>query len=135
MIWLMSHSMLFLFLILLSLASCNPQPTQLSGKNETITVDYIKWACDCPDFVDTKVYDQDPEYEVKEEECFFIEAANKKNQIPEKYYNEDHFQYSLKLTGQFYLDKGVPTSYDRKTPERPKKSRVFRYDSFEMVRR
>jgi hypothetical protein len=68
----MSRSKLFLWSILLSLDSCNLQPTQLSGKTETITVSYINWACDCPDFVDTKVYDQNPEYEVKEEDCFFL---------------------------------------------------------------
>jgi hypothetical protein len=39
----------------------------------------------------------------------------------------------LTLTGQFYKDKGIPNSYERKTPEKPKKARVFRYDSFTFI--
>jgi len=115
--------------------SCNNQPTKLSGKTETIEVSYINWACDCADFIETKFYSYNSEYEAKVEDCIFIEPSNKANKIPDDYYDKGNFDYYLKLNGQFYNDQGVPKSYDRKTPEKPKKAKVFRYDSFELIKK
>jgi len=115
---------------LILLTSCGDQPKQLSGKRETIEVAYVNWACDCADFIEIKYFKDNPEYEIKEEDCIFIEPADLTIQIPEEYYNSGHFERYLKLTGQFYKDKGIPNSYERKTPEQPRKARVFRYDSF-----
>ena len=119
---------------LLSLAGCNDQPTKLSGKTETIEVSYVNWACDCADFIETKFYRQNPNYEAREEDCVFIEPSMERNKIPDDYFDKGHFKYYLKLSGQFYVDKGFPNSYDRKTPEKPEKAKVFRYDSFELVK-
>ncbi len=116
---------------LIWLTSCSDQPTKLSGKTETIEVSYINWACDCPDFIDRRHYKDDLEYEAKEEDCIFIEPSSNDKKIPQDYYDNGHFEYYLKLSGQFYVDKGVPDSYDQKTPERPEKARVFKYDNFE----
>jgi hypothetical protein len=115
------------------LISCSGQPTKLSGKTETIEVSHVNWACDCADFIETKFFRENANYEIKEEDCIFIEAANTDNIIPDNYYDETHFKYYLKLTGQFYEEKGIPGSYDRKTPERPGKAKVFRYDNFELI--
>ncbi|WP_199118494.1 hypothetical protein [Pedobacter sp. ASV28] len=120
---------------LIWLTSCSDQPTKLSGKTETIEVSYLNWACDCADFMETKFYTQNANYEAKEEDCIFIEPSKKGNEIPDQYYRQGQFEYYLKLRGQFYIDKGVPNSYNRKTAEQPKKSKVFRYDSFELVRK
>ena len=120
---------------LIWLTSCNNQPTKLSGKTETIEVFYINWACDCADFIETKFYADNSEYEAKEEDCIFIEPANPSIKIPDNYFEKGHFENHLKLTGQFYIDKGVPNTYDRKTPEEIEKSKVFRYDKFELVKK
>jgi len=115
------------------LSSCSNQPIKLSGKTEVIEVSYINWACDCADFIETKFYKYNSDYETQEEDCIFIEPSNNNNIIPDDYYNQGHFKYYLKLHGQFYVDKGVPNSYERKTPEKPEKAKVFRYDSFELI--
>lgn len=46
-----------------------------------------------------------------------------------------YFDYHLILTGQFYEEKGIPESYEAKTPEAPCKAKVFRYDSFYLVKK
>ncbi len=69
-----------------------------------------------------------------EEDCIFIEPSNLKMKIPNDFFRENHFSYGLRLTGQFYLDLGVPKHYDRKTPEKLEKAKVFRYDKFEFVK-
>lgn len=122
---------------LILLASCSDQPTKLTEKTVTIEVTYINWACDCADFIEVKYYNDNPDYVAKEEDCIFIEPANNDKKIPEEYYENGHFEYYLRLTGQFYKDKGIPNSYDRKTVGnlgKPKKSRVFRYYNFELVK-
>ncbi len=107
------------------------RPSDLSGKRETIEVYYINWACDCADFVETRYSKKDPE--IREEDCIFIEPANSDVEILESYYNEGHFKKHLRLTGSFYLNEGIPTSYQTKTPEKPEKAKVFRYDKVEYI--
>lgn len=118
---------------LIWLTSCNDQPKTISGLTETIEVSYVNWACDCADFIERKYFESDTNYEIRAEDCIFIEPATKETKIPEDYFAEGHFKYYLRLTGQFYSDKGIPKTYERKTPERPEKARVFRYDSFELA--
>jgi len=131
----MTLTRLTLIFGLIWLTSCDNQPTKLSGKTETIEVSYINWACDCADFIETKFYAGNSEYEAKEEDCIFIEPANPNIKIPENYFEKGHFENHLKLTGQFYIDKGVPNTYERKTPEAPEKAKVFRYVKFELVKK
>ena len=100
---------------------------------ETIEVSYINWACDCADFIDRRYYHDNPEYQAKEEDCIFIEASDIALEIPVDYYDNGHFESYLRLSGQFYEDKGIPDAYVQKTPDEPRKAKVFRYDSFELV--
>ena len=55
------------------LTSCNDHATKLQGKSETIEIFYINWACDCAEFIKTIFYADNSEYEVKEEDCIYIE--------------------------------------------------------------
>jgi len=123
------------FFGLLWLISCIDKPGKLSGVTETIEVSYVNWACDCPNFIETKFYKNNSAYETNVEDCIFIESSNERITIPENYFENGHFKYHLKLTGQFYVDKGVPDSYDPKTPEKPEKAKVFRFDRFELVKK
>ncbi len=105
-------------------------PSNLDTRTETIEVFYINWACDCADFIETKYYNGNLEYEAKEEDCIFIEPS----ESALAYYNIDYFNKVFRLTGHFYKDKGIPTSYEMKTVgEKPAKSRVFRYDKMEII--
>ena len=110
----------------------------LSGKIETIEVTEVMWACDCADFIETKYYKNNPEYEVKEEDCIFIEAARPEVDIPESFFEKSYnekgrINYALRLTGQFYKDKGISRTYRSKAAGGPDRARVFRYDSFKII--
>jgi hypothetical protein len=117
----------------LVIIGCNDQPTRLSLKVETIEVMYVNWACDCADFIETRYFKENPNYQVDEKDCIFIEPANSNLKIPTEYYEKTHFEKYLQLVGAFYIDKGIPRSYEMKTPVKPGKARVFRYKSFKFV--
>jgi hypothetical protein len=109
------------------------EPTHLSGKQETVEVTYIHWACACANYLDVKHFQDHPNEEVKDTDCFFIEPANPNVVVPESFENEDYWDCNLRLTGQFYLDKGIPESYVSPTSEKPERARVFRYEAYELV--
>lgn len=125
-----AYVMLFFFL-----SSCTSAPSNLSDNSETIELDYINWACDCPDFAEANSNTQNPDYEIREEDCFYIEAARPDSAVPQAFYDSLHFDYRLKLHGSFYKDVVVPADYEAKTPERPEKGRVFRYTEYELVKK
>jgi hypothetical protein len=107
-------------------------PGKLSGRTETIEEYHVAWTCDCAEWIESRFADADPEYETNEDDCIFIEPTSKDLEIPDSFHI-DHFGKHLDLTGQFYLDEGIPTSYEMKTFEKPKKAKVFRYDRFKIV--
>ena len=107
-------------------------PKHLSKKAETIEVYYINWACDCPDFIETKYRNENPDYETKAEDCIFIESASTLSDS-EIFEPTKHAFKTLSLTGQFYSDKGISRNYEKKTPERPQHARVFQYTKLEVV--
>jgi hypothetical protein len=110
------------------------RPSALTGKIETIEVYYVNWACDCADFIETKYSRNAPEYDIREEDCIFVEPENSSLKIPEKYYAKDHYYKLLRLTGQFYKNNGIPGSYEIKSEAgKPEKARVFRYNKIEMI--
>jgi hypothetical protein len=110
------------------------RPSKLLTTTETIEVDYVNWACDCANFIETKYALNDPNYETREQDCIFIEPTNAKLKLPERYFEKDHFEKKLRLVGQFYLKEGIPRFYEQKTPEKPAAAKVFRYTKFEMVK-
>ena len=105
------------------------EPRTLSAKEETITVCYVNWACDCADFIAQK----NMKDKIQEDSCFFIEPADSSLKVPENFYDTDRFHKALVLTGRFYMHKGIPRSYEQKTEEKPGKARVFRYTVIKMV--
>lgn len=110
------------------------RPSNLTAKTETIDVWYVNWACNCADFIETKYSKNNPDYETKEEDCIFIEPSDPSLTVPDSFYSKAHFEKKLRLTGQFYQNKGIPKSYEMKTPgEKPDKAKVFRYDKIEII--
>ncbi|WP_025124706.1 hypothetical protein [Myroides odoratimimus] len=120
----------------LSYLERSKQPSQLSGKEETIEVMYVNWACDCADFIDASFLVEG--YEIDEKDCIFIEPSTENLAIDSDTLYHKQFDYFIKLKGQYYIDKGVPTSYERKVANpimSPDKARVFRYTSYEFVKK
>ncbi|WP_036152082.1 hypothetical protein [Maribacter forsetii] len=117
--------------------SSNPtfidQPIKLNTQMDTIHVGYVNWACDCANFYETKLYSKDINFKLKAEDCIFIEAANGINKILKVFFDTIYRNKDLKLIGQFYLEKGIPKSYEMKTREKPDYAKVFRYKSFEII--
>ena len=109
-------------------------PNQLNNKIETIEVSYVNWACDCADFYDLDLKKNNPDYEISDADCFFIEPSDLKNQLPESYFDSIYRYSTLKLKGQFYIDKGISKTYELKTSEKPKPAKVFKYDTFEIIK-
>jgi hypothetical protein len=109
------------------------RPWILSDHEETITLTYVNWACDCADFVETKHFKENPISEPKSDAYIFIEPSRPELKLDTGFYSEQHFYKYIRLTGRFYLDKGIPESYEMKTPEKPDHAKVFRYDKIEYI--
>ena len=108
------------------------RPWLLSDNEETIEVTYVHWACDCADFVETKKFAHNAVTEPDDDDYIFIEPARAEIKLGDDFYSDKRF-YKLRLTGRFYLDKGIPGSYELKTPMKPDHAKVFRYDKIEYV--
>lgn len=117
------------------ISSCTSAPSNLSDKTEVIEVFYVNWACDCPDFAEANSNTQNPDYEIRAEDCFYLEAAHPDSAVPHAFYDSLHFDYYLVLHGRFYKDMGVPESYIPETSERLEAGRVFRYDAYKLVKK
>ena len=122
-----------LFLFSLSNSTYFDQPKELSNKIETIEVGYVNWACDCANFYEAKLYSENKDYRLKADECIFIEPKEKSLKIPEDYFDTIYRNKNLRLMGRFYLDEGISSTYEMKTPEKPNYSKVFQYESYEII--
>lgn len=112
------------------------QPSTLSDKEETIEVLYVNWACDCANFIDVSLLQEGKD--IDEKDCIFIEPSNDRLTISSDTLYKRQFDYVLKLKGQYYIDEGIPDSYERKIAEPmavPLKAKVFRYTTYEFVRK
>jgi len=120
-------------LYLCSFLSCSVVPKHLSGKIETIDVYYVNYACDCPNFIRVTNFDISNLDSVDAENHLYITPAAADLFLPGDYYAEDHFNYILRLTGQFYTDKGVPKTYYPNTNEKPESGFVFLYSDYQLI--
>ncbi len=123
----------FIFFIKESSVTFFDQPNELSNHVEQIEVGYVNWACDCANFYETQLFSENSDYKLKADDCIFIEAKDKSHTIPKNYFDTIYRNNNLRLTGRFYLDKGISATYEMKTSEKPKYARVFQFDSFEII--
>ncbi len=123
----------FVLFVFLWLSGCSfdQQPTHLSNTRETIIVAYINWACDCPDWIETK-YRRDS-IEIDEDLCIYIEPAEPALAVPDSFYTNGQFFQTLRLSGRFYLDKGIPVCYQAKSTGKTAPGKVFYYDRIELI--
>ena len=107
------------------------RPFFLSDNVETIIATRVDWMCNCAGFVDTTKYKTDPVTEPSDNDYFFIEAAQ-----PDQDWNRDHFIKNryVRLTGRFYIDKGLPREYELgQLEDKPDHARVFKFDKIEYL--
>lgn len=107
------------------------RPFFLSDNKETIIATRIDWMCNCANFVDTTKYKSNPVTEPGDNDYFFIESAQQGQD-----WDRDHFIKNkyVRLTGQFYLDKGIPEEYELgHLEDKPNHARVFKFDKIEYL--
>ncbi len=107
------------------------RPFFLSDKRETIVAVRVDWMCNCANFVDTTKYKNNPVSEPADNDYFFIEPAR-----PDLDWNRDYFIKNgyVRLTGQFYIDKGIPEEFELgHIEDKPDHARVFKYDKIEYL--
>jgi hypothetical protein len=107
------------------------RPFFLSDDTESIVVTRVDWMCNCADFIDTTTYKTNPVTEPGDDDYFFIEPAE-----PGQDWNRDHFINNkyVRLTGKFYLDKGIPQEYKLgQIEDKPSHARVFKFDKIEYL--
>ncbi|HLP32156.1 MAG TPA: hypothetical protein VK202_01715 [Bacteroidia bacterium] len=107
------------------------RPFILADETQTIEAVYVAWACDCPNWLSTHHYTTTPDYEAREEDCFFIEPADTLNALPPSMVFS--VRTKIKFTGRFYVDKGIPESYVSIGDFKPAHARVFRYEEYELI--
>lgn len=106
------------------------RPFFLSGKKEIIVATRVDWMCNCANYVDTTKYSTNPVSELDDNDCFFIETT------PADQLNlEDNFEHRyVKLTGQFYIDKGIPEYFELgHIEDKPDHAKVFKVDKIEYL--
>ena len=112
---------------LVYLFSCNHSKGGLEKQVQTLELTYISWACDCANWVtasDITKYEGDE----LADHCVYIEPASPTAALPDSIgYSSD----KVRLTGQFYINKGFPEGYS--SHENPEPARVFRYTSFQIL--
>ncbi len=101
-------------------------PNTLSGKQDTIEVTYIAWACDCSNW---KIIGEAIPEDSLEHYTIFIEAAPGVKEFEDMELPNNCWPHQLRLTGQFYTDKGISRDVNF-THDKPAYARVFRYDSY-----
>lgn len=107
------------------------RPFILDDETQTIEAVYVAWACDCPHWLSTHHYTASPDYEAREEDCFFIEPADTFDALPPSMVFS--VRTKIKFTGRFYVDKGIPESYVSVGDFKPAHARVFRYEGYELI--
>ena len=108
-------------------------PYFISEKEEVITVKYMAWACDCAEWTKLEDIEQytDNQNDELSQRSIFIEAKNENIKLPSQY---ESIEYTIRLTGSFYINNGISRDYEMKTFEKPKQARVFRYSKFEVIK-
>ena len=107
------------------------RPFILSSIKETVVATRVDWMCNCANFVDTMKYNINPTTEPDDNDYFFVEPSR-----PDLILDREHFinyRY-VRLTGQFYLDKGIPAEFEYgHIEDKPKHAKVFKVEKIEYL--
>ncbi len=106
------------------------RPFFLSSTKETIIATRVDWMCNCANFVDTSKYKTNSVTEPKDNDYFFIESSHA-DQLDRDFFIKNKY---VKLTGQFYIDKGIPGKFKLgHIEDKPDHSRIFKVDKIEYL--
>lgn len=94
----------------------------LESEVDTIEVNYLAWACACANWLPVGQVSDDTN-------CIFIEAANH-SVLPEEFHNNE---YTIKLVGKFYEDRGISRDYQKPTSQKPEHAKIFQYLYYEIL--
>lgn len=121
------NTALVLFTFLLS---CSNIGRQLEEKEQTLTLQYIAWACACANWAGRDDMNTCQDQDSLAAHCVFVEPAMSSLQLPDTIgYSGDAIQF----TGRFYKGKGFPSDYVD-GEEKVEKARVFRYTAYRIIR-
>jgi|SRR5690554_5444772 len=99
----------------------------LSGKIETLQLQYISFGCPCANWIETETYKNLSEDEPLGDKTIFIEQAEQAPELPEYF---DLTKHKIVVKGQFYVKpdfpKGTPET-EETVAETFNKAPVFRY--------
>ena len=101
----------------------------LENSTPTLTLEYIVWGCACANWITKEDYKKYQDTGSLSDHCIFIEPADSILQILD---STDFRLYNLRLTGNFYTEKGYPENYS-KTEEVVEAARVFRYTAYKIL--
>lgn len=102
----------------------------LSGKTETLELNYIVWGCACANWVTNADFKKYQDNKLAEH-CIFIEPANKELELPLYFDPGRHF---IKVTGQFYVKPDYPKGTVQ-GEELLDKQKVFRYTKIDVLKK
>ncbi len=109
------------------------RPWFLSDKEETIVVAYVNFGCNTAKFVEINSFKTNPITEPNDDDYFFIEPSRTDIDWDRNYFNKNA-SARIRLTGQFYLDKGISTEFKLGSIEdKPSHAKVFLYDKLEYL--
>lgn len=101
----------------------------LTGKTETLELEYIDWFCACANWItsrDKKKYKDNG----LAKHTIFIEPADSSLNLPESF---NRIEDRIKVTGQFYIRDDYPQGTVQ-TEEPLEKAKVFRYTNIKVIK-
>lgn len=102
----------------------------LTGKTETLELDYIVWGCACANWVTPADYKKYQDKDL-DKHTIFLEPASHELELPLYF---DAARHMVKVTGQFYVKPDYPKGTEE-TEEHLDKAKVFRYTSMEVFKK
>lgn len=101
---------------------------ELSDKSITITVSYAAIECGCPQWFETRF--KDVEF-LEDVERFYLEPTGKELVNANDLWDGEHLPLTLKITGRFSKEKGIPITYHSKGVL--EKARIFWYNNITVL--
>jgi hypothetical protein len=106
----------------------NDTTNTLTGKTETLELNYIVWGCACANWITDADYERDSGIA---EHCIFIEPADDSLELPLYF---DAFRHTIKISVQFYTRPDYPKGTIQ-GEEHLDKAKVFRYTTLEVKKK
>lgn len=102
----------------------------LTGKTESLELEYLAWGCACANWVTPTDWDKYHDDKLASH-CIFIEPANDTLDLPLYF---DPTRYKIKVQGQFYMRPDYPKGTEE-GEEQLEKAKVFRYTKMEVMKK